>query len=117
MSNHMLGIRISKTEERPKAQNVSGKRQGQGAEGPGGPEAGGGLSLRASVGRRPWVRLDLKLLASRTVLLCRSVLPDSLRPQDCSTPGFPVLRRFLELAQTHPPGNNCQMVKHHEGYP
>ena len=33
MSNHMLGIRISKTEERPKAQNVSGKRQGQGAEG------------------------------------------------------------------------------------
>ncbi|CAI9173734.1 unnamed protein product [Rangifer tarandus platyrhynchus] len=38
---------------------------------------------------------------------------------DCSTPGFPVLHCFPELAQIHPPGNNqvsisCQMDKHHE---
>ena len=28
-------------------------------------------------------------------------MSDSLRPQDCSTPGFPVHHQLLELAQTH----------------
>ena len=43
--------------------------------------------------------------------------PTLCHPMDCSTPGFLVLRYFLELAQTHPPRSNCQMVKQHEGYP
>ena len=30
-----------------------------------------------------------------------SVMSDSLRPMDCSAPGFPVYHRPLELAQTH----------------
>ena len=30
-----------------------------------------------------------------------SVVSNSLRPMDCSTPGFPVHHQLLELAQTH----------------
>ena len=32
---------------------------------------------------------------------CLSVVSDSLRPRDCSPPGFPVLYHLPELAQTH----------------
>ena len=32
-----------------------------------------------------------------------SVVSNSLRPVDCSTPGFPVHHQLLELAQTHVP--------------
>ena len=35
------------------------------------------------------------------LLFSRSVLSDSLRPVDCSTPGFSVLHHLPELAQTH----------------
>ena len=35
------------------------------------------------------------------VLFSCSVVSDSLHPHGCSTPGFPVLRHLLELAQTH----------------
>ena len=37
----------------------------------------------------------------RMLLFSSSVVSDSLRPMDCSTPGFPVLLHLLELAQTH----------------
>ena len=36
-----------------------------------------------------------------SVQFSRSVVSDSLRPMDCSTPGFPVHHQLLELAQTH----------------
>ena len=35
------------------------------------------------------------------LLFSRSVVSDSLKPMDCSMPGFPVLRYLPELAQTH----------------
>ena len=35
------------------------------------------------------------------LLFGRSVVSDSLRPLDCSMPGFPVLYHILEFAQTH----------------
>ena len=37
----------------------------------------------------------------KVLLFSRSVLSDSLQPMDCSMPGFPVLHRLLEFAQTH----------------
>ena len=36
-----------------------------------------------------------------SVQFSHSVMSDSLRPMDCSTPGFPVHHQFLELAQIH----------------
>ena len=36
-----------------------------------------------------------------SVQFSRSVVSDSLRPMDCSTPGFPVHRHLPQLAQTH----------------
>ena len=35
------------------------------------------------------------------VQFSRSVVSDSLRPWDCSTPGFPVHHQLLKLTQTH----------------
>ena len=35
------------------------------------------------------------------LLFIRSVVSDSLRPHDCSTPGFPVRRQLPEPTQTH----------------
>ena len=35
------------------------------------------------------------------LLFSHSVVSDSLRPMDCSIPGFPVLHYILEFAQTH----------------
>ena len=35
------------------------------------------------------------------LLFSHSVMSDSLRPPDCSTPGFPDLHYLLEFAQTH----------------
>ena len=35
------------------------------------------------------------------LLFSRYVVSNSLRPMDCSTPGFPVLHHLPELAQTH----------------
>ena len=40
----------------------------------------------------PWIYL---------LLFSHSVISDSLQPMDCSMPGFPVLHRLLDLAQTH----------------
>ena len=40
----------------------------------------------------PWIYL---------LLFSHSVISDSLRPMDCSMPGFPVLHHLLDLAQTH----------------
>ena len=37
----------------------------------------------------------------QSVHFSSSVLSDSLRPQDCNTPGFPIHHQLLELAQTH----------------
>ena len=34
-------------------------------------------------------------------LISHSVMSDSLRPMDCSMPGFPVLQYLTEFAQTH----------------
>ena len=43
-----------------------------------------------------------KLLFFSTLLLfSSSAMSNSLRPHDCSTPGFPVLHHLLEFAQTH----------------
>ena len=39
--------------------------------------------------------------ASNIPIWSRSVVPDSLRPMDCSTPGSPVHHHLPELAQTH----------------
>ena len=36
-----------------------------------------------------------------SVQFSRSMMSDSLRPHDCSTPGLPVHHQLLELAQTH----------------
>ena len=36
-----------------------------------------------------------------SVQFSHSVMSNSLWPQDCSTPGFPVYHQLLELAQTH----------------
>ena len=36
-----------------------------------------------------------------SVQFSRSVVSDSLRPHDCSTPGLPVHHQLTELAQTH----------------
>ena len=41
----------------------------------------------------------LPLSGGNLLLFSWSVL--SLRPMDCSTSGFPILRQLLELAQTH----------------
>ena len=35
------------------------------------------------------------------LLFSHSVMSDSLRPMDCSMPGFPVLHHLPEFAQTH----------------
>ena len=39
--------------------------------------------------------------SKKQVQFSRSVLPNSLQPMDFSTPGFPDLHQFPELAQTH----------------
>ena len=36
-----------------------------------------------------------------TVQFSHSVMSDSLRPMDCSTPGLPVHHQLLEFTQTH----------------
>ena len=41
------------------------------------------------------------ILASWLIQFSRSVMSDSLRPMDYSTPGFPVHHQFLEPTQTH----------------
>ena len=41
------------------------------------------------------------LLALSSVQFSRSVMSDSFRSMDCSTPGFPVHHQLLELVQTH----------------
>ena len=50
----------------------------------------------------PWGRWENSnsSILSIVVFSCW-VLPDSLWPQDCSTPGFPVLHYLLEFAQSH----------------
>ena len=35
------------------------------------------------------------------LLFSRSVMSNSLRPQDCSTPGLPIHHQILEFTQTH----------------
>ena len=40
-------------------------------------------------------------LFSSTVLQFSSVVSDSLRPHECSTPGLPVHHQLLEFTQTH----------------
>ena len=47
-------------------------------------------------GKSESLNISMMLLLS----IC-SVVPDSLQPIDCSTPGSPVLHSFPELAQTH----------------
>ena len=49
---------------------------------------------------RPGVRSDLRAFRNSPVQFSRSVVSDSLRPLDCSTPGFPVHHQLPELAQT-----------------
>ena len=44
-----------------------------------------------------WIKFLLQVI----VQFSRSVVSDSLQPQDCSTPGLPVHHQLLELAQTH----------------
>ena len=41
------------------------------------------------------------LSRSLSVQFSRSVMSDSLRPHDCSTPGFPVHHQLPELTETH----------------
>ena len=41
------------------------------------------------------------ILLQKSVQFSYSVLSDSLRPMDCSTPGFSVHHQLLELAETH----------------
>ena len=52
------------------------------------------LESGTSISRSPLWRLLLLLLFSQSY-------PSLCNPMDCSTPGFPVLHNFLELAQTH----------------
>ena len=49
-----------------------------------------------------WTNLLRQCQVSPSKLLfSRSVISDSLRPLDCSTPRFPILHHLLEHAQTH----------------
>ena len=52
------------------------------------------LESRTSISRSPLWRLLLLLLFSQSY-------PSLCNPMDCSTPGFPVLHKLSELAQTH----------------
>ena len=50
----------------------------------------------------PWLFLFyLWIYIQWLLLFSHSVVSDSLRPMDCSTPGFPVLHHLQVLAQTH----------------
>jgi len=46
-------------------------------------------------------KMDIGWILSYLLLYGRSVVSNSLWPQEYSTPGFPVLHYFLEFAQTH----------------
>ena len=46
-------------------------------------------------------KMDIGWILSYLLLYGHSVMSNSLRPQEYSTPGFPVLHYFLEFAQTH----------------
>ena len=46
--------------------------------------------------------LDTRIKQQFSIIqFSRSVVSDSLRPKNCSPPGFPVYRQLPELAQTH----------------
>ena len=50
---------------------------------------------------KPFLWSLKKISRGHVSLFSRSVVSISLRPMDCSTPGFPVHHHFLEFAQTH----------------
>ena len=62
----------------------------------------GGATLRESGKHSHRRKEGKKGQVEKSLLLFNpSVVSDSLRPMDCSVPGFPALRHLLELAHTH----------------
>ena len=49
----------------------------------------------------PDFKLEIYNILNIAVQFSHSVVSDSLRPMDCSMPGFPVHHQLPDLAQTH----------------
>ena len=58
-------------------------------------------SLRAVVKQEFLTSINEQPHSIRSEQISRSVVSDSLRPHDCSTPGLPVHHQLPEFTQTH----------------
>ena len=52
-------------------------------------------------GSNNWPMVELAIVRSDQIRSVAKLCPTLCDPMNCSTPGFPVLHRLLELAQTH----------------